>query len=418
MTTEKFLNNVSQKLHSLPEKKNSCTEAYNIFDVLNVGEKEVIMCRFLADLLNPKGKHGCGTIFLHSFLKECNVKGADELILENTVVETEYPIDNQRRIDIVVYNKDFFLPIEVKINAKEQENQCLDYYSYVTKQHPNSKLVYLTKFGTAPSLKSTGGSKAVIDNMICISFANNIRTMMEDNIAKISNAASKSAAEQFFESIKKHSDPLWKEKEDMFEEMYNDPEIFKAAVEFEKHLPALNRRKTKIITDLMTVLEAKIDLKIVPIHNLKKLEKDTYYNYKLCSDTPYSSKLYPGFAYLINTFTYNGKEYELRFRVEVAENLFMGMCVFDVEYQGECKIKSSGIVNELCKYIKRANENESYWADYVYLPSGTPKAETDKTPNFKEMNDAAIKLCKKEEIEAFVDCSVEKINYYLKNTLK
>ena len=32
---------------------------YNIFNVLEISAKEVIMCRFLADLLNPEGQHKC-----------------------------------------------------------------------------------------------------------------------------------------------------------------------------------------------------------------------------------------------------------------------------------------------------------------------------------------------------------------------
>ena len=40
------------------------TTEYNIFSLLGVAAKEVIMCRFLADLLNPEGMHGCGIVFL------------------------------------------------------------------------------------------------------------------------------------------------------------------------------------------------------------------------------------------------------------------------------------------------------------------------------------------------------------------
>ena len=43
---------------------------YNIFSVLEVETNEVIMCRMLADLLNPKGQHGCGDVFLRSFLEK------------------------------------------------------------------------------------------------------------------------------------------------------------------------------------------------------------------------------------------------------------------------------------------------------------------------------------------------------------
>ncbi|MDR0290719.1 MAG: PD-(D/E)XK nuclease family protein, partial [Treponema sp.] len=37
---------------------------YNIFKIANINEKEVIMCRVLADLLDPKGLHNQGDIYL------------------------------------------------------------------------------------------------------------------------------------------------------------------------------------------------------------------------------------------------------------------------------------------------------------------------------------------------------------------
>ena len=44
-------------------------DEYNIFSVLEISDKEVIMCRMLADLLNPRGQHGQGAIFLYVFLE-------------------------------------------------------------------------------------------------------------------------------------------------------------------------------------------------------------------------------------------------------------------------------------------------------------------------------------------------------------
>ena len=124
---------------------------YNVFDILEVNAKEVIMCRFLADLLNPEGRHGYGILFLKSFmhdlLKEDSVS---DLSLAHTDVVKEYVIDHGRRIDIVIQNPCFFIPIEVKIYAGEQEGQCYDYYQYAR----NAKMVYLTRFGDVPSLYS------------------------------------------------------------------------------------------------------------------------------------------------------------------------------------------------------------------------------------------------------------------------
>lgn len=99
------------------------------------------MCRFLADLLNPEGSHGCGILFLKTFLEEVlQEKWMPDSLLSHTIVTKEYVIDKDRRIDLVIQNADFFIPMEVKIYAGEQEGQCFDYFEHAK----NSKMVYLT----------------------------------------------------------------------------------------------------------------------------------------------------------------------------------------------------------------------------------------------------------------------------------
>lgn len=121
---------------------------YNVFDILEINAKEVIMCRFLADLLNPEGQHGCGILFLKSFMRDILKEySVSDVLLAHTDVMKEFVIDNERRIDIVIQNSRFFIPIEVKIYADEQEGQCYDYYQYAQ----NARIVYLTRFGNVPS---------------------------------------------------------------------------------------------------------------------------------------------------------------------------------------------------------------------------------------------------------------------------
>ena len=63
--------------------------AYNIFDVLEIQSREVIMCRFLTDLLNPEGMHGCGIRFLKSFIRDVLKMDpvSDTLLLHTEVVK-------------------------------------------------------------------------------------------------------------------------------------------------------------------------------------------------------------------------------------------------------------------------------------------------------------------------------------------
>jgi hypothetical protein len=48
------------------------TKDYNIFSVLQIQSKEVLICRMIADLLNPRGQHGAGAEYLKIFLRDCH----------------------------------------------------------------------------------------------------------------------------------------------------------------------------------------------------------------------------------------------------------------------------------------------------------------------------------------------------------
>lgn len=166
-------------------------DEYNIFSVLEISDKEVIMCRMLADLLNPRGQHGQGDIFLYVFLEDIvgiKEKGKLEEYTNGVFVKKEYStkcddnpsgqtdlaVDSKKddgRIDIVIYNRKYFLPIEVKINHEERKNQCLDYYQFAFDiiQDRETKIIYLTRDGSKPAHYSKMGK-----NCICISWGKEI----------------------------------------------------------------------------------------------------------------------------------------------------------------------------------------------------------------------------------------------------
>ena len=127
----------------------------NMFKALRIEQNEVMMCRFLADLLDPHGWHGYRAKFLKSFLRDVIKLGNfEDTLLERTCVMTEYLIEKDRRIDIMLQNPEFSIPIEAKINARDQQSQCYDYQPYTR----NAQLVYLTKEGTPQGGGRHGGS--------------------------------------------------------------------------------------------------------------------------------------------------------------------------------------------------------------------------------------------------------------------
>src|SRR5437660_12720896 len=79
-------------------------EQFNIFQILRVGHLEVTThSPILAELLNPKGRHGQGAAFLRLFLARFKIGGFD---VERAKVNMEYHIGaitdkSGGRIDIV-----------------------------------------------------------------------------------------------------------------------------------------------------------------------------------------------------------------------------------------------------------------------------------------------------------------------------
>jgi len=121
-------------------------EKFNLFSVLKVERNEVrTHSRFLAELLNPKGRHGMGSIFLKLFLENTEIQDFNH---ENASVRIEFnagKVSNEKggRIDIVIKSGSKFIVIENKIDALEQENQLLRYKN----AFHISELFFLTLYG-------------------------------------------------------------------------------------------------------------------------------------------------------------------------------------------------------------------------------------------------------------------------------
>jgi hypothetical protein len=110
------------------------------------------MCRVIADLLNPKGCHYKGDLYLNLFWDIISPKIGDiTLNTANAKVITEHSIDAQRRIDIVITDGNIFIPIEAKIWAGEQKDQVKDYaeYSRIRNKGKNIPVLFLTLNGKA-----------------------------------------------------------------------------------------------------------------------------------------------------------------------------------------------------------------------------------------------------------------------------
>ena len=146
---------------------------YNIFKIAGIGEREVIVCRVLADLLDPKGLHGRGNVYLKLFMDMVVrplIEKTGNFDLSKAKVITEYTINEDRRIDIVLDDGTIFIPIEVKINAGEQKNQLGDYADFSRRMNVIPGFIPVL-FLTPDGRNSQEASK---DDYISISFGRHI----------------------------------------------------------------------------------------------------------------------------------------------------------------------------------------------------------------------------------------------------
>ena len=167
-------------------------ENFNVFKILKVDTKEVkLHSAFIAELLNPKGSHEQGNVFVKEFVEILRNKGNEK---SNKTLEIKFDSGNAMtsevekwlgkktdteggKVDIVLTDKyNEHIIIENKIYAGDQENQLIRYHSF----DKNAPIVYLTLEGAQPSEFSTNNTAEVLDNLICISYKTDIKIWLKN----------------------------------------------------------------------------------------------------------------------------------------------------------------------------------------------------------------------------------------------
>ena len=180
---------------SQQEERNRKGENYNLFSILSIERYELKHSALIANLLDPKGSHGCGDAFLRAFF-EIALKGTAYPFEECTLPHsyTEYytgPIagDTGGRIDILVTSSDYGLIIENKIYAGDQDKQLTRYDNYgkETFGAGGYLLVYLTLYGYDASKESTATKSAEEVGYLRLSYAEDILRWLEQCVRLADN---------------------------------------------------------------------------------------------------------------------------------------------------------------------------------------------------------------------------------------
>ena len=165
--THHFLAGIHHKIEEQKKIAAVTGENFNVFRILGMEASEVhTHSAFLGELLNPKGSHGQGCLFLKVFLALFS-KSTDRgsfaqqisgfhaesatLELEKYIGRIDADFTEGGRIDVVLADKfGSQIFIENKIYAGDQKNQLLRYHKHDQK----AALVYLTLDGKIPPKSS------------------------------------------------------------------------------------------------------------------------------------------------------------------------------------------------------------------------------------------------------------------------
>jgi hypothetical protein len=123
---------------------------FNVFSYISPDENR--LSDIIAELLNPRGRHGQGEVFLREFLRILgkSMKCGSRCKVVREQVTDAIP-QSQRRIDILLEIDGFGVGIENKPWAGEQAEQLSDYHKYLkSKYKDNYLLVYLSGSGGKP----------------------------------------------------------------------------------------------------------------------------------------------------------------------------------------------------------------------------------------------------------------------------
>lgn len=138
---------------------NERSRQFSIFDMLGQSSRELTHSAFIAQMLNPKGTHEVGALFLNIFLAHLPVKF--DFLTDDADVEIEKDYgpktgkgEGSRGGRIDIFLRDSYgriIAIENKIYATDQEDQLQRYSNSISEESNEYLILYLTLDGRKPS---------------------------------------------------------------------------------------------------------------------------------------------------------------------------------------------------------------------------------------------------------------------------
>ena len=384
---------ISEKYELLRKETGSY---FNIFEIADIATKEVKICRVIYELLSPLGCHYQGSVYLKLFMETVlGIENVDEDELHSAKVFRERIIDEKRRIDLLIETNKRMIPIEVKIYAKEQSDQCYDYYEYVLKFNKiiTPQLFYLTRFGNEPS--SAGGltcsdDKHSSSNIICISFAQDILRWLElclKETETLKLAPIREVLLQLMLTIRRFTGQMEdREMKELISLLRTSSVFMHGADKMREAIPE------ELMMDLFDAIAGKVKDEIGENEQNKSL-----WYYKDCIDGyyKYDKSTWPGINYFYKH--HEASKSDIWVRIEIDHKMFVGYAnTLDGKHTpnvvGEDVTKS--LVQKTTDGV--SGGDKSWWIAWKYITLDYPES-----PDFKNHNEAFYALFDKEYFEKY-----------------
>ena len=388
---EKLLRRAAKISDRYDENYRITGENFNLFQVLDVEEKEKFICKVLRELLSPSGSHYQRILFLKPFVKK--ILGLHDIpdneLMKAKVSREYYSTSKKRFIDLAIKTANYFIAIEVKINAGDSDKQCRDYYEEAKRHCPDenhAKIVYLTTDGREPAPNSASNKE------IRISFEKDIHEWLEECLSypEIEYAVSvREVMRQLLKTIQRFTNQIKENKKmELVELITKSHENFRSALELKNALPsAVENMRKKFLEAVIESLKScsieyeKLELKI------ENRSCAIQYHYEKLPNTVVCLGSEKKYTYVSYLFTGGDK----------AKPDFLARLK---EYRGNY-------------YNDEYNSKYPEYPEFFYWEHC--RLDNGDSPNFfpDNPNEAMIELCDDEKFKEFVKLCAEKIKAFL-----
>ncbi len=397
-----------QKVNTIVEANESVKKAsasdFNIFSITGIHYKELPICSFLRELLDPQGSHMQGSLFLKTFtqqvLKQNNF--SDEEFAKAKVYK-ELRVAENRRIDILIRIAGRLFPIEVKIYAGDQDAQLADYYDYVSESDLKTIIYYLTLDKHEPSANSKINLKKGIQYE-CISFKSDVLCwikliMTMEQIRSVPRLYEVLA--QFFDVVLKLTNQIEENTFMEFNNLIKSSKDFHAVLELEKALIEIKCQKMK---EVFSSIEGRLAQRRPELQLACRSSLEIYEDfYKKGKNT------WPGLGYLLPAKANKPVSKDYMLYIEIGWHLYFGVCNWDnvnkTVPRGRDKDSIEYVLNNSNKQkSKIKSTNTFYWWEYL---------TEDMQVNYRYPNKEYESLFDKDTFDTYINTICDKIETFM-----